>query len=295
MAREGITLDQVSAVADTLVGEGLQPTIRAIRERLGTGSPNTIHKHLTTWREARPAPVVKAPELPQSIADAITAEIDRAAAKARGEIEDRLNQALAEAADLSDEGVAIEEERDALLDDINALTRERDTLAGKAAQQADDIAELTQRIEREQQAAELARVELAKAQLKAESQAELVHAKLIDIDKLKADFNSEHEARVSAEQQAAVLAAKLESMSERMQRAEQRAESFEKQVAQSAKELTSARMQVQVQQSALDTASREIDSAKASAKEARAEAKKSAAEAAELRGILNQSKSEKKA
>ncbi|HIA1771049.1 TPA: DNA-binding protein, partial [Salmonella enterica] len=35
--------------------EGQQPTIRAVRERLGdTGSPNTIHKHLAAWREARP-------------------------------------------------------------------------------------------------------------------------------------------------------------------------------------------------------------------------------------------------
>ena len=54
MARQGITFEQVAAVADALAGEGQQPTIRAVREKLGdTGSPNTIHKHLTAWREAR--------------------------------------------------------------------------------------------------------------------------------------------------------------------------------------------------------------------------------------------------
>ena len=43
MARQGITFEQVAAVADALAGEGQQPTIRAVRERLGeTGSPNTI-------------------------------------------------------------------------------------------------------------------------------------------------------------------------------------------------------------------------------------------------------------
>ncbi|WP_221931826.1 DNA-binding protein [Klebsiella pneumoniae] len=53
MARQGITFEQVAAVADALAGEGQQPTIRAVREKLGdTGSPNTIHKHLTAWREA---------------------------------------------------------------------------------------------------------------------------------------------------------------------------------------------------------------------------------------------------
>ena len=56
MARQGITFEQVAAVADALAGEGQQPTIRAVRERLGdTGSPNTIHKHLAAWREARGA------------------------------------------------------------------------------------------------------------------------------------------------------------------------------------------------------------------------------------------------
>ena len=53
MARQGITFEQVAAVADALAGEGQQPTIRAVREKLGdTGSPNTIHKHLTAWRAA---------------------------------------------------------------------------------------------------------------------------------------------------------------------------------------------------------------------------------------------------
>jgi SOS-response transcriptional repressor LexA len=35
------------------MGRGQQPTIRAIREALGTGSLNTVHKHLAAWREAR--------------------------------------------------------------------------------------------------------------------------------------------------------------------------------------------------------------------------------------------------
>ena len=46
MARIGITFEQVSAAADALRGEGMNPTIKAVRERLGTGSPNTIHEHL---------------------------------------------------------------------------------------------------------------------------------------------------------------------------------------------------------------------------------------------------------
>ncbi len=41
MAREGITAAQVTAVIQGLAGQGKQITIKAIREALGTGSPNT--------------------------------------------------------------------------------------------------------------------------------------------------------------------------------------------------------------------------------------------------------------
>ena len=135
MARQGITFEQVAAVADALAGEGQQPTIRAVRERLGdTGSPNTIHKHLAAWREARPVAAAAAPELPQALTAAIAAEIERAAAQARAEIEGRLVQAQGEAAELAAAGEVIEAERDALAEQVAELTRERDTLAGKAEQ-----------------------------------------------------------------------------------------------------------------------------------------------------------------
>ena len=85
MARQGITFEQVAAVADALAGEGQQPTIRAVREKLGdTGSPNTIHKHLTAWRQARPVAAADAPELPHTLTAAIAAEIERAAAREIG-------------------------------------------------------------------------------------------------------------------------------------------------------------------------------------------------------------------
>ena len=142
MARQGITFEQVAAVADALAGEGQQPTIRAVRERLGdTGSPNTIHKHLAAWREARPVAAAAAPELPQALTAAIAAEIERAASRARGEIEGRLVQAQAEAAELAAAGEVLEGERDELAEQVAGLTTERDTLAGKAAQQAADLAE----------------------------------------------------------------------------------------------------------------------------------------------------------
>ena len=227
MARDGITFEQVAAAAEALVGEGQQPTIRAMRERLGGGSPNTIHKHLTAWREARPVAAAAAPGLPQALTAAIAAEIERAAAKARAEIEGRLLQAQAEAAELAAAGEAIEAERDALADQVAKLTRERDVLTGKAEQQAAELADQAQRIEREQQAAESARVELATARLKIEAQAERQAEQAAEIERLRAALDEAQQGRTAAEQKAAVLEAKLEACADRVRRAEARVEQIE--------------------------------------------------------------------
>lgn len=216
MAREGITFAQVAAAADALVGDGQQPTIRAVRERLGTGSPNTVHRHLTAWREARPVAAAMAPELPQTLTAAIAAEIERAAAQARAEIEGRLVQAQDEAAELAGAGEAIEADRDALAQQVVELTGERDTLSGKAGQQAADLAEQAQRIEREQQAAESARVELATARLKIEAQGERQREQAAEIERLRAALETSEQGRIASEQQAAVLAAKLEGAASRL-------------------------------------------------------------------------------
>lgn len=294
MARPGVSFEQVAAIADALVGEGQQPTIRAVRERLGDkGSPNTIHRHLSSWREARPVAAASAPELPQALTAAIATEIERAAAAARGEIEGRLVQAQAEAADLAAAGETMESELDELREQVASLTGERDTLAGKAEQQAADLIDAQQRIEREQHAAEAARVELAKSQLKAEGMAETLKSQVTEIERLRAALEVEAKARVAAEQQAAVLAARLEAMAERASKAEARAEMVEKHAQQATQDLNSVRVQLQAQSNALEIAGREIESSKAAAAEARGEAKKAGEEAAELRGRLAQQTTDK--
>jgi chromosome segregation ATPase len=293
MARIGITYEQVAAAADAIIGEGQQPTINAVRDRIGTGSPNTVHRHLTAWRAARPQATVAAPELPASLTTAIAAEIERAAASARAEVESKLVQSQAEAAELANAGESLETERDELLEQVAELTTERDTLAGKADQQAADIKAQAERIEREQQAAEAARVDLAKAQLKIESSTERLGEHTAEIERLRVALDSESKARIAAEQQAAVLSAKLESMTDRATKAEARTELAEKQSQQNAQELNSARNQVQAQQIAVDTAAREIEDVRRQIKDVRIEAKRAGEEAAELRGKLATSEQKK--
>jgi chromosome segregation ATPase len=223
MARTGVTFEQVEAAADAIRGEGLQPTINAVRERLGTGSPNTIHRHLTAWRSARPQAVTVTAELPTSLTSAIATEIERASASARAEIESKLVQAQTEAAELANVGETLEAERDELIEQVTGLTTERDTLAGKAEQQAADIKAQAERIEREQQAAEAARVELARAQLKIESSVEKLADQAAEVQRLRDALDTETKSRIVAEQQAAVLTAKLEAMRERATDIETRA------------------------------------------------------------------------
>ena len=288
MARLGITFEQVAAAASALTASGKQPSIRALREQLGgTGSPNTIHRHLVTWREANPIAVVASPALPQSLTVAIAAEIERAGAHASAEVQARLAQALAEVADLAAAGELLEAERDALAEQVGVLSSERDTLLGKSTQQAADLVAQAQRIEREQQAVEAVRIDLARAQFKAEALAEVGLAQTLELDRVRTLLEGERIARIAAEQQVAVLAAKLEASTERMTKAEVSAELVAKQSQHSAQELSNARIHVQSQQIALDTAAREITAAQEAVKEARAEAKKALEDVAELRGALS--------
>lgn len=242
MARAGVAFEQVSAVAEELTAKGLQPTIRLVREWLGDrGSPNTIQRHLAAWREARPAVGSTVLELPSALSAAIAAEIGRAAAQARSEIEGQLAQAQLEAAELAMAGEALEAERDAYIGQMAGLTTERDTLAGKAAQQAADLAELSARLEREQQAAEASRVELSTARLKLEGLAERLAVQTADLDRLRVALESERKGRVVAEQEAAVLAARLEAAEILSARAEAKSESSERLAGEAVQEMRQVR------------------------------------------------------
>ena len=286
MARTGINFEQVAAVADALVGEGQHPTIRAVRERLGTGSPNTVHMHLTAWREARPVATVAVAELPQALSAAIATEIERAAARARAEIEAKLVQTQIEAVDLATAGEAFEIEAEDLRGQVAMLTTERDMLAGKAAQQAADLAEQAKEIQRERAIAETARVELAKAQLKIDAQIEAATTQTAEIERIRGVLEAEGKARINAEQQAAVLTAKLEAMTERATKAETRIGQVELKAHELAQELGNASGLLKARTEALEKLTSELEASKAIAIEARGEAKKAAEEAAELRGRL---------
>ena len=273
MARTGITYEQVAAVADALIGAGQQPTIKGVRERLGTGSPNTVHAHLVAWREARPVAVVAAPTLPASLTAAIGAEISQAAARARAEIEGELVRVQGEAAELSAAGGVLEDQVSDLSEQLADVGAERDQAVTLSAERAAEIARLVEQVEREQRGAEAARVELATARLRLEGLAERQASQAAEVLRLTAALDEQRQARAAAEQAGAVLAARLEAASERAARAEAGQREVGSEAVRVRDELAQARLQVQAQQIALDTAARDVQAAKQAADEARADAK----------------------
>ncbi len=84
-------------------------------------------------------------------------------------------------------------------------------------------------------------MELATARLKIEAQAERQTEQAAEIERLRAALADAQQGRTAAEQQAAVLAAKLEACAERVARAEARVEQIEQQAAKAAQANEEAR------------------------------------------------------
>ena len=211
MARPGITYDEVIAAIDALLASGEEPTIQRSREQLGTGSPNTIHRHLVTWRASRPVEQRKAPELPAELQAALVKEIERQAAEARTDVERSLVEAQKEAATLAKAGEELEELNGTLEEQNEALAAEKERQATLANERHDEIEELKINLDRERKAAEEARIQVAQGRNKIEAldqQADELRAKLTDA---AAESKSAQAAQVVAEKTAAVAEARLES------------------------------------------------------------------------------------
>src|SRR5262249_45722230 len=138
MARPGIGSERILEVIRELEGQGVEPTVTAVRERLGTGSYSTIGAVLADWRQsrakgARPA-VPEAPDAVRNLFGQLWAEAWNAAmrvheperqafARERQEYERGKSEMLSEIARLETE---LEGAKEAGAHTAQALTQERD-------------------------------------------------------------------------------------------------------------------------------------------------------------------------
>lgn len=270
MARPGITYSQVAQAAETLTAAGASPTIAAVREALGgTGSPNTIHKHLAAWRDGQPTAAAGEHELANRLVSAIQEEINKATAGARAELETALHQAQDEATELAKTGEAIEAERDSLAETLERLAKQRDQW--EAVEE-----ELRQANEAFALAAKNERANTEEAQKKANRASTLLETEIAknqdqaaEIAQLRKELALTVKERGDAFQACAVMQAKLEAAERRATEAETREkttagklEKIEDQARKDHQELSNGRLHIQAQQMALDTAARELDALK---------------------------------
>ena len=218
MGREAtITYEQVAAAADAMKVAGSKPTSRAIRERLGnTGSMGTVNKLLQDWRAGQERRIANTLVLPATLQRAILEFMDQELTGAKATLEAELAEQQQETADL-----ATENERQAFdvedkAEAVTALQFDLANLQGRVVQMDIDLGAAKLDGERERKAAEEARTELAKSLLRLEAMPRLE----ADLASLRLELDKERQGRVVAEQQAAVLGAKLEAAIERSAKAD---------------------------------------------------------------------------
>ena len=229
----GVTAEQVIGAAEAIAAQGDRPSVRAVRERLGTGSFNTIQRYLSEWRETRPQITQAAYEIPAQLANDFGKELRRGAEAATAELRAELSEAHAETKERAKDGESLELQVSELTETVQVLTHERDTAAAEAAARLDQINGLADQLKQAQAAAEAARTEVATARVKIETLAD----QITDIkqqaekqgDELKERINAGTEkldtARAEqqeAERAAAVAASEVKAETRRADQAEKR-------------------------------------------------------------------------
>lgn len=205
-----VTFEQVAATADAIKTEGGKPTSRLVRARLGdVGSMGTINKFLSSWKASQQREIASALVLPAQLQRILLEHIDSEITSARSALEAEVAAQQQEAGDLATENERQGVEIEKLVEDLESVRAEAAGAAGRAEQLEADLHLVRDDVGRERMAAEQARTELAKAQLRLEAMPRLES----DLDAAREALDTERTARRAAEQAAAVLTAQLSAES----------------------------------------------------------------------------------
>jgi chromosome segregation ATPase len=99
----GIQEQDVWQAADALLLEGARPTIERVRQKIGSGSPNTVSPFLETWfkhlggRIKDPGAFAAPPDVPEPVLQAARHFWETALAQTRADFDERLRDGLASA------------------------------------------------------------------------------------------------------------------------------------------------------------------------------------------------------
>ena len=291
MGREAtITYEQVAAAADAMKIAGSKPTSRAIRERLGnTGSMGTVNKLLQAWKAGQERQIANALALPAPLQRAILEFMDQELSGAKATLEAELADQQQEATDLATENERQASDIEDKAETITTLQAELANVQGRMAHMDVDLDAARLDGERERKAAEAARTELAKSLLRLEAMPRLE----ADLATLRLELDKERQGRVVAEQQAAVLGAKLEAALERSAKADSAALDAQAQARSNGEAVFLEVAKVEAAKNTIANLTGKLDAMQAQIErqgqeleDVRQGAKKVSEEAAELRGKL---------
>jgi chromosome segregation ATPase len=285
------TKEQVWGAADELTAEGKNPTLAAVRERLGGGSYTDISAAMQIWKANRQA--AAAP-----IREPAPAAVTERLSELGGEI-------WAIALELANS--RLQAEREALEQARQELEASRQEAADLADQLSADleVAQATVQRQTEQIAADTAEIERLRAELRAQVEATTAAVHRADTaeaaraelqrraDQLGVLLDQERDAHVQAEAEARRLAEKAASASAERDAFERRVLELEARDSeairaseQARREAESARVAEQATQARLESATRELEQLRKDKSDAEELGRKAIEEAAELRGRL---------
>lgn len=209
-----ITQADVNAAADKLLSStGKKPSARAVLKYLGRGSMGTIQKYLRPWVIRNFPPPQMANALPQSLHAALQEFINQEIANGKAILETDLKEVQQENTDLIAESDRQASEITNHIQQIESLNAMQSELHGRMGQLAADLDMARKEAEEQRKAAEQARTEQAKLQLRLEG---VPHMES-EIKRMQETWEAERAARAKAEQDAAVAIAKLEKTDAQVQ------------------------------------------------------------------------------
>lgn len=267
MAREAtVSQEEVNAVADSIRAAGIKPTARAVRDGLGRGSMGTVLKLLQVWQSGQ----TRAPEspltLPAVLQRFLIDFIGQEVAAAKLSVEQELVSAQQAQKDLISENESLLGDLEGLQVALEEVQVKHSQLEGRNAQLLADFAEVTRVTETQRQAAESARTELAKLQLRLEGVPPLE----AQLSRTCEALEAERAARVAADQAAAVAGARLEQSNALVDDLRVRLARAESDVREGNQEAVKLRSQVSSLQGALDSTGKELTQTKEDARRAEA-------------------------
>ncbi len=209
MARQPtVTQEQVSAAADSIKANGGHPTNRAIRDQLGVGSSTTILKFLRVWQggQVRKSQVVE-DVVDIAIIKAISNQIARCIQEATSAATSQIADLQAAIADIISENERQITELEMQAAELSLIQDQCSSYAGRVQQLELEAGRQLTELYKEREAAETARVALAKSELRLEAVPRIE----IELTQVREELQSERAKAAQQHEAAAVAVARLEA------------------------------------------------------------------------------------